>query len=1318
VIDSTGPDKDFGVTIFIDANTLAFGAAVSPPAYGLADLIQALPDEAKAFLGWIPNVSIDIVALTFDPASMAFSVYGSAGLADSAKPSASLLIASADVTGGPPGASFVVAVSLDSSIELSGVPLFGSTLSGISVSNLQFSYASYALPAGTIVLPPPAPPPPPYVQGPQLSFLLSDGTNQQSFTLTPSSGTKTPRQLGAADRPSRTLVPMPAAGDDPPPPGPPIQWFDVQKSIGPLTIGRIGVVTGDDELGIALDASLQTTALSVDLTGFTLGFSPTSDISLSGLRISLDGLAVSFSSSAVQIVGSLLRTVVEVDQRKVTEYNGAIMIQAGVYAIAAIGSFAEIDGHPSLFIFGMVKGEFGGPPAFFVTGLAAGFGVNRGLRLPTPDQVQDFPFVLMATMGGSYLPDPSTNNALSKLTGGGWVPPELGSYWLAAGIQFTSFQLLNAFALLIVRFGNEFVVALLGIASISLPKGIGQPYAYAELTLDAVLDPAQGTFQMMALLTPNSFVLYQDCRLTGGFAFYLWFGSNDHAGDFVVTLGGYNSAFTKPDWYPDVPRLGICWKVSSEIQISGGAYFALTPSCIMAGGALSLRFDAGNLKAWFDAHADFIIWWQPFFFDVSIGVSIGASYTLDLGFVRKTLTVSLSADVELWGPPLAGVAHVSWYVISFTIAINGGGRPNLPGKVIDWDTFESTFLPTQPGAPETDRAELAEATSSPNSPVCRPRAAAGLASTLDQDGTAVWQVIGDQFVLGTETLIPATSIVIQGPTPATTLTFDGPAISAYPMGKVSLSSTHTLQIFPIINGQRSTVPFDLSGWTWAPLASSVPSAMWGSDNTGSAELSASTVPGLTGINGTPPPPPITGPSPFQIAALKWVDLGQRPLPLDTAVHDGSTPPPKVDPRTAVGTSIGLNSTIDARATIAQALNLCGIGVELVGGQMSLFAADLDLTLPQEPMLGPVGSTGPRPVVTTGVSAAATVGVPPRAATPARPVTAAGSPPVRATTPNRFPTISRTFTRTGRQARCSTYRPDATRRQRSTIANSQNDPRCIDVDPSGVVVIDVDMAVHRSLHAGDGPPVNVWMLDRSDRPLGQFTLTAGADGALDLPDGTCRVAVGADAATTGGWRSADDLIQVAPHALIVGSILVRPQAPQALRPRQRRGRPGVLSSRALATDNWVETAVGRRRGWVDCWLPTGTRHVEVTVCTADEISDTRTSQMNLPLPDPTGTQLWVGFGWSADTALVPLTWNRVETADPAQQADLTGGRATTLAADLPAGAGAARIRLTTASEWRLAGVTAPAAEASRRITDPTDDQYNSADPAKPTRLWFR
>ena len=78
--------------------------------------------------------------------------------------------------------------------------------------------------------------------------------------------------------------------------------------------------------------------------------------------------------------------------------------------------------------------------------------------------------------------------------------------------------------------------------------------------------------------------LTEDCRLTGGFAFFFWFDE----GQFVLTLGGYHPSFVRPPEFPVVPRLGFHWAVSDAVVVKGEAYFALTSSCVMAGGRLEV----------------------------------------------------------------------------------------------------------------------------------------------------------------------------------------------------------------------------------------------------------------------------------------------------------------------------------------------------------------------------------------------------------------------------------------------------------------------------------------------------------------------------------------------------------------------------------------------------------------------------------------------------------------------------------------------------------------------------------------------------------
>ena len=359
--------------------------------------------------------------------------------------------------------------------------------------------------------------------------------------------------------------------------------------------------------------------------------------------------------------------------------------------------------------------------AFFVTGLALGFGYNRGLKLLAQGDVQSFP--LVAAMGNSAAiggDSPSPATVLAKLDS--WVPPEKGEYWIAAGIQFTTFEIINTNALLIVEFGKDFTIAVLGLATLKQPL-VGEAYVYAELDIELIFAPLQGEFKASAVLSSNSYILTRQAHLTGGFAAYGWFGDNTHAGDFVFTLGGYHPAFKRPAWYPDEPRVGINWQIGDNLSMVGGAYLAITPTAMMAGALLQITFEDGPLRAWLKAQADAILFYRPFYLIADASISIGISYRLDLLFIHTTISVEIGADFHLWGPPIGGTVHVNWYIISFTIGF--GADEALP-TTIDWDSFRA-MLPskTQQTQQPSPRLMAMAATAAMGAP----RAAAALMET-------------------------------------------------------------------------------------------------------------------------------------------------------------------------------------------------------------------------------------------------------------------------------------------------------------------------------------------------------------------------------------------------------------------------------------------------------------------------------------------------------------------------------------------------------------------------------------------------------------
>lgn len=467
-----------------------------------------------------------------------------------------------------------------------------------------------------------------------------------------------------------------------------IKWITLNKGLGAFTIKRIGGMAkeegGEYKVFLYVDAGMSLSVVNIDLMGVNVGI-PVSAItqfslsSLKKLEFGMQGLGISYHNGPLSISGSFLRTKGERDR-----YDGGVIIKFNQFQFVGIGSYTTTeDGKASLFLYLMVGYPIGGVPAFFITGLAAGFGVNRGLKVPDVKNIKSFPLISMVMEKETNL---DIDQALRKM--GSYIYESKGEYFIAAGIEFTTFELLKTFALAIVTFGKEFRIQLLGLSTISLPPKSPQPFAYAELAIKAVFAPAHGILSIEAALTSASYLFCKDCRLTGGFAFYLWF-SGEHKGDFVISLGGYHPRFVKPVHYPAVDRVGISWNIGKNLSMKGECYFAVTSTAVMAGGSLSFLYTLGNLKAWFSAYADLLISWAPFYYDIDVGISIGVSYTLKILFIRTTLKVELSARLHLMGPEFGGSVYIKWYIISFTIRF---GSPSPKPVPLSYVEFKEKFV--------------------------------------------------------------------------------------------------------------------------------------------------------------------------------------------------------------------------------------------------------------------------------------------------------------------------------------------------------------------------------------------------------------------------------------------------------------------------------------------------------------------------------------------------------------------------------------------------------------------------------------------------
>jgi hypothetical protein len=733
-------------------------------------------------------------------------------------------------------------------------------------------------------------------------------------------------------------------------------WIPVQRAFGPLQCRRIGVEWPSDNpnnrVNFLFDGDVSLAALKIDLEALSLAIPLTSPGDIGSYGLDLQGMGISYASGPLTVSGGFFKVA-----GTPTKYDGTALISAADWSVSAIGSYATLNGQPSMFIFAQLGYELGGPPFFFVTGLCAGFGYNRSLRIPGQDEVPQFPLLAgiadPTKIGGSGA---TPEQALAALESGQWITPTQGVDWIAAGVQFTSFELVKSNVVVTAIMAEDFEAAVLGVSRIKLGQ-TGPQFAYAELGLSVVIRPADGYIGASAVLSPNSYLLTSDCHLTGGFAFWIWY-DHEHAGDFVITLGGYHPAFNPPPHYPIEQRLGFSWQVDSDITVQGDAYFALTPSCAMGGGELQVLFHSGDLRAWFTAQADFLFMWKPFYFVGDVSVSIGASYKIDLLFTSVTVSVELGASLDIWGPPTGGNVHVSWYIISFSVGFGADGPKQLDGFQT-WGNFV-TLLPKRPSEQQTSRKRIAlarDASADPTDPaasgVITLAISAGLLR-IDQDD---WLVRGDSMSFSISTPVPATSAVLDGSEPYTyTTPSPGDQVAIRPMGVASATSVLTISI----TGPEPKDTVELGQvWAWSPVFGAVPESLWGAPlpaGTTPATPSANTLPSrLVGISGlTPPEAALTGPAAFPQADLDFfvIDDGNSDwLPLagtETAVARQ----PQADPTALqrIRDSITAADAVKRRGDMLSAL--VGFGYDPgANGDMSALRDNVDLNYADAPMIG-------------------------------------------------------------------------------------------------------------------------------------------------------------------------------------------------------------------------------------------------------------------------------------------------------------------------------------------------------------------------------
>lgn len=364
-----------------------------------------------------------------------------------------------------------------------------------------------------------------------------------------------------------------------------------KKSLGPLTISNFGIQVKNNHIYLLVDAAVMLGTIQLTLEGFGIGFpidklklNQLSSLHVSDFDVLLSGMSVFFSSPPV-IISGFFEDLHLPDSEA---YRGGLAVSVLPYSVLAVGEYQHTYSTDlkSFFVFGRFDGPLVTLEFAEITGVEVGFGQNYSLRAPTAQEFTTFPLV-QPPMGIDGKSDPMEvmhdfDNFLSV---------KQGSTWFAIGLSADALDVLSMTIAILVAFASDgFQMSMLGLCCASYPPASSNPgqkpvetYVYVQMGLSATLElhGLAGSLLVAGALTPNSFILYPDCHLTGGFGLSYWFGTHPYAGDFAFTIGGYHPAFHVPSYYPNADRLGISWDLSSCLSVRGEAYFAVTPKLCM-----------------------------------------------------------------------------------------------------------------------------------------------------------------------------------------------------------------------------------------------------------------------------------------------------------------------------------------------------------------------------------------------------------------------------------------------------------------------------------------------------------------------------------------------------------------------------------------------------------------------------------------------------------------------------------------------------------------------------------------------------------------
>ncbi len=405
-----------------------------------------------------------------------------------------------------------------------------------------------------------------------------------------------------------------------------------------LSAQTSGVITA--EADIDASATLGPFTLTVAGIGVQAALTPSDDLTASG---TFGGMEIDWAFKPPTGVGAgfdfmgLVYGGGFIDYDPDTgEYSGIVTVQLltlGITAIAIITTKPPDDPNGwSLFV--SINVDLGSLPigfGFTLEKVGGLIGVNRAI-----DQDAFLSGIRTGLLDSVLFPDDPIANApriLSDLNTA--FPIALGSYVVGAMLEigWGTPTLITVSAGFIIQL-PDVVITLIGQAETTLPD---PKVALVEIHFDvvAIIDVAAGTLSIFAGLRNSQIVGFV---LTGQMAMVASFLT---APSFLLSMGGFHPAFTPPESFPKLDRLGISLSVGDWLSIALEAYLALTSNTVQFGAGLYLTAKFVGFSIEGGTEINTLIQFTPFQFraDISYFITVSAGSIELLGvLLTGTLT--------------------------------------------------------------------------------------------------------------------------------------------------------------------------------------------------------------------------------------------------------------------------------------------------------------------------------------------------------------------------------------------------------------------------------------------------------------------------------------------------------------------------------------------------------------------------------------------------------------------------------------------------------------------------------------------------------